>query len=230
MGCGDAAWRFDPSCLVEAVTSDVPTSALLVLTAVLAVATWRYARTVAQQRSDALLPLLHWQEPHVAVTVDFAAGLARIQLHIVLWNVGPGAARVRKRIAKSGQATWTFNHFDEPSIVPGGNQLIVQLHQDVPVTVSPDGITYTADLPTRVELCVQFEDVVERYNYTTRPKVEFEPLAALPAAGSTISSVPAPPTPGQPSLIPGTPVRTRSFDPDSRAPSQRKARRDREEC
>lgn len=204
---------------------------VVALTLVLAAATFHYARTVAAQRADALLPLLHWQEPHVSLSADWHRMIARLQVHIVLWNVGPGAARVRKRRAFSDDLSWRFSHFDEPSIIPSREQLIVQLYLDVDAALASDGLEVTAKPPSTVSICLQFEDVVERQNYTSEPRIDFVRPSALPLH-IDIPDVPRPPVPRIPSEMPGTAltVREGGFDPDSRSPRQRRVPRDKEAC
>ncbi len=133
------------------------------------------AKTVGELRESRVggyLPLLQWQTPqarvhHELVSVDGLLSAREVWMivQVVLWNIGPGPARIVKAEARSDRGeTFEVATLGVPGTIPAPNQteqlFILKLHPDQFV---PAQRTLT--------VTVRYMDIFERRAYETRIKV-----------------------------------------------------------
>jgi hypothetical protein len=182
-------------------TSEDLTTAATVVNAVLVVilvgATIYYARqtkaTVDELREARIgehLPLLQWQTPsahihHDRTHTDVPTTRSVWQtVQVVLWNIGPGAARVLAASAMSSDGkTWEWK-LGIPSTIPSGNQT----EQFIMLGNTPE--EFRPELVT-LEITVRYADVAERTTYETRIKIAAHYEDAPPAYPPQTVDVPA---------------------------------------
>jgi hypothetical protein len=175
---------------------------------------------VEQQRDRAatFLPLLHWQSPRAAcgVSAERNANMHRRQLNVVLWNIGPGAARVTLATAANSEGTtYQIAHFDTPSIVPAHEQLTLRIFRDETVeeVLERNDANFLRDEEIRISL--HYSDVVEHHHYETHVTVRCHFADA--SGKMTMISTPLEP----PEVLRGFEVRTSFAFSDPRSARER---------
>lgn len=185
--------------LVQGDTGLMQVALLWFLAAVTTYYALQTRQTVLEMQADrtgAFVPLLMWQEPAAGVAARLATLTLRRHLNVVLWNAGPGHARItyRRATASAGDA-FRFAHFTAPSLVPSDEQLTVRVFRDddlAPVLELPQEQQESAFLDTLdVEIEVHYDDVVERRHYGTKLqlRIHFEEArgGGLPAVGGLLA-------------------------------------------
>jgi hypothetical protein len=76
-------------------------------------------------------PYLVWQSPTAGLATD--GSTVRIQIDVVLWNQG-GPARIAWHSASEGDSgeRYEIDHFDDGSMIPAPQQLVLHVFRDVP--------------------------------------------------------------------------------------------------
>lgn len=166
-----------PATPEEWTTAATVVNAALVF--ILVAATIYYARQtkatvdeLREARISGYLPLLHWQSPAASVQHDLYSDEGTLRsrsvlqiVEVVLWNIGPGAARVVSASVESETGEdWVWRDLAVPSTIPPGNET----RQFLIRKVSPGEFKPAAVILT---ISVRYVDVFELRSYKTRIRI-----------------------------------------------------------
>jgi hypothetical protein len=143
-----------------------------------------------EARIAGYVPLLHWQSPTASVQHDLYSDEGALRsrsvlqlIEVVLWNIGPGAARVVAASATSDTSeSWEWPALGVPSTIPPGNETTQYIRRKVsPGEFAPATVALT--------LKIEYVDVSERRRYETRIRIRAHFQEAPPTHPPQIMSV-----------------------------------------
>lgn len=129
-----------------------------VTTVVLVALTFWYQRHEERSKRDRATPYLSWQEPRFGVATDLSA--TRVQLDIVLWNIGGSARVLDFDVRDESGLRYFIDWFDKGSLIPAPEQLTLHVYKDEPVS---EYVGRTRELTVSVD----YEDPVTGAQYLT---------------------------------------------------------------